>query len=330
MQTPPVDSAIHFKNIRHVNDDWDWKSEKPLQLRPFVNKKNFNVQMGIKNIAKTPEEWLLIEDTYLDTINLRKKITSEMENKSLLVDCSPESNFAVKETYEIIVEYFIARFPQYFKCKESQVHNLITGGTFPRSATTSSIQLMRSLVGLMEEDFLLLLKDESSGEYILRASITGFPAGFDPSVNLNKTISQIHKPVPQYVPRLKHPMSNFFEKLNPKDLWVRSNWSIQTHDDLYTTTNHARGGDLLKPLTMDEIDFDNACFLRVERQCFLRLPKSNGNLMTVRTYLTLIKQVKAEGFGDELIRSIDSLPDEIAFYKKRGEWGDAVKEYLSI
>lgn len=322
-------SVVDASKITPVDPSWTWEKQKPLKLRPFVNKKNFNVQMGIKNIASTPEDWLLIEDTYADTVRLRKEI-ARLHNTVLLEESHDNTIRAVKEMYEIMVGYYLSRYPQYFKLEQNKVINLITGDLFPRkSLSESPRQLMTHILGLIEEDFLLLLKDEEDGEYILRASITGFPAGFDPSANMNRTVSQIHTPVPQYKPRLKSPMANFFKKLNPKDLWVRTNWSVQTHNNLFAIDgNHSRDGDDVKPLTADDVDFDNGCFLRVERQCFLRLPESNANLMTVRTYLTPIKEVKAEGHALELIRGIDSLPPEIGFYKKRGEWGEAVKEYL--
>lgn len=56
--------------------------------------------------------------------------------------------------------------------------------------------------------------------------------------------------------------------------------------------------------------------LRCERQVFIRLPKTKLIVMTIRTYLTPIDKIKQEGNAKELIRGIDSLPEDLAFYKK--------------
>jgi len=53
-------------------------------------------------------------------------------------------------------------------------------------------------------------------------------------------------------------------------------------------------------------------------------------MATKNEILTLLKTIKQEGLGKELSRAIDGLPDDLAFYKKRNSWGEAVKEYLAI
>mgnify|MGYP004710474113 CR=1 FL=1 len=47
-----------------------------------------------------------------------------------------------------------------------------------------------------------------------------------------------------------------------------------------------------------------------------------------RTYLTPLKQIKAEGLGFELAEAIDGLPEDLAWYKRRAAWGAATKMYL--
>ncbi|ODV78405.1 uncharacterized protein CANTADRAFT_53529 [Suhomyces tanzawaensis NRRL Y-17324] len=331
----PSPAAIAADKISPVDPLWKWDLAPPFPIRPFVNKRNFNISMGIRNLSKTPEEWLLIEDTYLEQTRLRKKYSKEYPDKTTLAYNNSITTLAIREFYDIVINFLLKRYPQYFVAtKLGGVQNAISGESFPRSSNNQSPQdLVKYLAYLIEEDFLILIKDEPTNpeaEYILRASVTGFPAGFDPSVNHNQPISFIHEPVPQYENRLKSLMHNFFNKLQPKDLWVRHNWSIQTHKSYFSLgSNHGREGEIIKELEFSEIDFENACFLRVERQCLTRLPRLRADIMTVRTYLTPLAKVKEEGLGPELIKAIDLLPDYLAFYKKRGAWGKAVKQYLS-
>ncbi|CUM63005.1 uncharacterized protein PRCAT00000566001 [Priceomyces carsonii] len=321
--------------IAAIGDDFNWKETSPRPIRPFVNKKNFNVSMGISNLAKTPEDWLLIENTYVEQTKARKEYTTKFPGNTTHVYDNEISKLALCEFYEKVVEYLLQRYPQYFQSENGLVTNLINGEEFPlKPYDIAPRTLLKYLAANIEEDFLILIKDNPSNEeeeYILRASVTGFPAGFDPSKHFNKPISFIHGPVPQYESRLKLSMTRFFNRLEPKDLWVRHNWSIQTHASRFSLhENHAYEGQKIEALAMSDIDFENGCFLRVERQIFTRLPKLRANIMTVRTFLTPISQVKEEGLAEELTRAIDSLPDEIAFYKKRDAWGEAVKQYLRI
>lgn len=317
--------------IKSIDLSFQWEKTKPRPIRPFHGKRNFKVSMGISNLAETPEDWLLIEDTYLKTVELRKSITRQYPKNTVHVHDSVEAGAAMVEFYEKVVNFLVQRYPREFIIKEGKVYNTIVN-EFLLPSTADPKDLALSLAGHIEEDFLLLLKDDPTDldeEYKLRASLTGFPAGFDPKEGHNKPISFIHKPVPQYPSRLKFSMAKFFNRLEPKDLWVRHNWSIQTHTQKFSLShNHASDGEEVKELAYEDIDFENSCFLRVERQILSRLPKLRANFMTVRTFFTPIAQIKEEGYAEELCFAIDSLPDDLAHYKRRGAWGEAVKRYL--
>lgn len=319
--------------IHPIGNDFKWEEYGPRPYRPFAKKKNFQVSMGLINEVERPEDHLLIENTYLENTRLRKETTNKYPENTLFAYDNEITRIALCEFYNLVVKFLTKRYPQYFKIKSRFVENLINGEKFPVEAeTVSSQELLLYLAANIEEDFLILIKDNpqnSDEEYILRASVTGFPAGFDPKENHNKPISFIHKPVPQYKNRLQLSMSKFFNRLESKDLWGRFNWSIQTHKSKFSlNNNHAYLGEKVVPLKTSEIDFENSCFLRVERQLFTRLPRLRAILMTVRTYLTLVSKVKGEGLAADLCFAIDSLPEDLAFYKRRGSWGEAVKEYL--
>lgn len=319
--------------ISAIDGQFDWKAATPLTIRPFVNKRNFNPSMAIKSIKNTPYDWLLIENTYLNNIELKKSVALDRPDDVIFMNDDPCTKLAVVETYDTIINFLISRYPMYFESVGKQiVKNTITGLKFPRYGKDIAPKSLLSILNKnIEEDFLLLLKDNPNNldkEYKLKASINGFPAGFDPKVGHNQPISFIHSPVPQYPSRLQTSMHKFFNNLQPKDLWVRHNWSIQTNAKKFNLDSlHGREGEKITQLKSHEINFDET-FLRVERQIFTRLPKSRANLMTIRTYLTPISQIKQEGLAPDLIFGIDSLPDDLAFYKRRDAWGEAIKQYL--
>lgn len=320
-------------DVKAVDASFDWESTDPLPIRPFVGKKDFKPNMGIQNLKNTPEEWLLIEDTYKETTAKKRVITEEKLHQTIQVHDTPRAEAAAREYYDVVTNFFLNRYPQYFIKKGGYIYNKINDDYLPADLNSEEpLKLFQILARNMEEDVVVFMKDDPKDEeqeYTLRAGITGFASGFDPSLSHNKVISQIHEVVPQYQSRLRLSMGRFFNRLEPTDLWLRFNWSVQTHDRHFTIDlNHGRIGDEMKKLTVDDIDFEKACFLRCERQILTRMPKLRANIMTVRTYLTPMSKVKQEGLADELCRAIDALPEDLAYYKKRAAWGDAVKQYL--
>ncbi|ODV69160.1 hypothetical protein HYPBUDRAFT_194719 [Hyphopichia burtonii NRRL Y-1933] len=336
-------SKIPFENkggktlVTPVPAEFNWKEATPIAYRPYVGKKNFKVQMGIQNIADQFQNWLLIEDTYLDRVVERKEIIKNHGDKTLYCeDDNPRVALAVREGYNTIMDFMCSRYPQIFTISpldDSKIYNTINGETFPRYASDIAPRtLLKHITENLEEDFLFLLKnnpDDHDEEYIEKAGIFAHPLGFDPSKGFNKPISSIHGPVPDYQSRLKLGMHRFFNRLEPKDLWMRVNWSIQMHPNLFSLKeNHGRPEEVKPPLSMEEVDWDHSSFTRSERQIFSRLPNSRAIIFLVRTYLTPMYQIKSEGLGKDLAFAIDNLPENLAFYKNRHYWGTAVKDYL--
>lgn len=319
--------------IPPIGPQFKWEEQEPIPYRPFAGKKDHKVNMGIRNIANEQENWLLIENTYKKCTGLRKEICNNYQKHTIHANPSPRASGAIREFYEKTMNFMCDRYPQYFYIKDNQIYNAINDVYLPLDASKDTpANLLLQIAANVEEDVVILLKDDPNDheeEYKMRGSINGFPSGFDPMDSFDQPVSVIHGPVPSYATRLKLGMHRFFNRLEPKDMWYRTNWSIQTHKNLFNLhSNHGRPGQTITALKMEEIDFEDGCFLRVERQVFTRMPESRAIIMTIRTYTTPLAQVKAEGHADELIRGIDGLPDELAFYKKRPLWGEAVKEYL--
>lgn len=72
--------------------------------------------------------------------------------------------------------------------------------------------------------------------------------------------------------------------------------------------------------------------MRVELQTLSRLPKTKAILFSFKTHLYTLKEIKAEGLGQQLADAVDGLgrgnaPD-MWTYKGAIRWGKKVKEYL--
>lgn len=321
--------------ITPVEADFVWSEAKPLNWLPFVGKTNFKPSMSVKNMSDNREDLFLVENTHLEGTKRRKENIKTHGKYVCFSNTNARSTMAVREFYLMTLNFLHDRYPMLFDVdKEKDIFvNKISNEVLPYCPDEMDPRnLVELLGGNIEEDFIIMLKDNPDNEeeeYITRASVTGTPAGFDPSLHNNQPVSHIHKPVPQYKERLKSPMARFFNKLKPKDIWVRGNWSFQENNILFKLdSHHGRPGDELKELAVEDLDFENSCYVRAERQVLTRLPKSGAVIMLVRTYLTPVRDVKAQGLGESLANAIDALPEDLAFYKRRQVWGSAVKQYL--
>ncbi|KAI0911052.1 hypothetical protein F4823DRAFT_561405 [Ustulina deusta] len=70
------------------------------------------------------------------------------------------------------------------------------------------------------------------------------------------------------------------------------------------------------------------CFLRVEHQTLTKLPRTSAIIFTVRSYMTSLHQVKAEGDGKALAQAIKSMPEGLGHYKMRQYWGTKILPWL--
>jgi hypothetical protein len=322
-----VDPQDEREKITPVKSDFDWKSTTPRPYRPFKKGPHF-MTMGIQTCS--PNDWLLLENTYETITNLRGDIIDN--NKEHTVLYHPMAQEAVEEVYELCLGYMMDKYPQYFYVDQDPAY-LVNGIKDVKVAVKaksigSCDEIIRTLARNIEEDFLILMLDEDTQQYYLRAGSFAFPSGFDPAIKLNLALKDIHGPVPLYKEKIEKSMDRFFAKMKVGQWVQRYNWSIQTHSQLYAPSlNHAPEGVRLEPLDPKMLNFSKV-YMRCERQILTRLPRTKHLLFTIRTYLTPLSELRKEERCLELAEAIDSLPDNMAHYKKREEWGPAVTAYL--
>lgn len=320
--------------VKSVETNFDWTKEKPRALRPF-KKGPYNLTMNIKNINE--DDWLLIENTYLDVTNKRQEIVEDEDMSRKTVITQPEGIEGVCEFYDIAVDYMMQRYPMYFYEKASEPGYVYNGIRKESIFKTSSQYrgdtqlLIKTLARHLEEDFLIMMKSDKNDEYYFRSGAFVFPSGFDPSKKANLSLKDIHGPVPYYKEKIEKSMDKFFQRFKIGKFVMRVNWTCQAHTHRYAVgLNHAYNNEK-KPevFKAKDLDFEKGVFLRNERQCLTRLPKSKAIVFTIRTYLTPIAQVKREGeTGLDLACAIENLPPVTAIYKTATIWGDAIIDYM--
>lgn len=304
--------------------EFDWKTAQRRQLRPF--KPTYHITMAIQ--ADTPSELITIDEDYLDRVTLRRDLIASHGNK--VHGCVPGGEAAVQELYTyLLTEHLPVRFPSLFKLSSDKLSftNAVTGKTFPTVPTGDADAALRVIGETIEEDVFLLQPSPEGHRSV--AFMCCFPSGFDPSSKLGRTLVEIHAPVPAYE-KIGASMERFFGKLEVGKSVKRTNWSVQTHTELFdSSANHITGDD--KYEADEKVDITKT-FLRIELQTLTRLPKSQAVLFSFKTYLYPVQQIKDEGLGVAFADAIEGLQKGNApgmwTYKSAVRWGKSVCEYL--
>jgi hypothetical protein len=151
-------------------------------------------------------------------MEFKRKIIAE--NGVDAVDCRDGGYGGCAEMLEYLVEYLPQRFPSIFTLSDDKntIQNHITNESFDLSTPLKEHPLY--IAGRLVEDDLNILVEGPDGEYVLKAVLSAFPAGFKIQEKMDKPMSAIHKPVPLYKEKLAFSMNKsvllvpeFWEKL---------------------------------------------------------------------------------------------------------------------
>lgn len=124
------------------------------------------------------------------------------------IDCRQGGYDGCVELLEYLVEYLPRRFPNLFTVSKD-------GNTIKNHATGEVLRISEPyddhhplyLAGRLIEDDLNVLTEGPDGEYVLKAVLSAFPAGFFIQDKMDKPLSVIHQPVPLYREKLAFSMN---------------------------------------------------------------------------------------------------------------------------
>lgn len=326
-----------------TSTDFDWKTQPVTAYRPF--KPVYYMTMGITKTSL--KDYLKMEQSYGAAIDYRTRLSDKETEETCLAAHVPDvsakiekaTKEAVVELYDFVLDYMSKKYPAFFVAAGKTITNMVSNKTYPRQAKYGAdklkenpVQLLHYLCQNTEEDFLMLQYDPTIGEYVMRATTGIGTNGFRNTQKINRKLTDIHGPVPGYVQKLQMSMNRHFHRTQPGEFTQRLTWGIQVRGGLENTytpsgihLDESQNFDTLKP---GEVDVGEEVFFRVERQILTRLAKSKFLVLTIRTYSYPLKELVAEGNAGGLATAIRGWPDDIARYKSRPKWGDAVLGYL--
>ncbi|KAL4879322.1 hypothetical protein BJY04DRAFT_220177 [Aspergillus karnatakaensis] len=320
-QTEP--SSIDVSGIKPLKPDFDWRHQEPTPWRPW-NNGPYHITMGLK--PANVENWIEIDNTYLDKYNLKRKLFHQ--HRSEVLQVLPGCDDGLFEALDLLKETLIRRYPTMFTlANKHTITNLVTGDIWDlsRGAETWKTHHPLEVMSLLRtEDFFLLYSDPETGTTTLKAAGVCFPAGWKIEERIGKTLWGIHAGrVPQYETKLAKSMDRFFMRLKVGGSISRFNYAIDISDTLFHRHSHHNVTELASPLELKDLH------IRVERQVLQRLPKSRALLFTIRTYVTPITEVTKDfEIARALKTSTGSYADDVARYKNKHLWDGLLQGHL--
>ncbi|KAI1608254.1 hypothetical protein EDD37DRAFT_654253 [Exophiala viscosa] len=308
-------TQLDFTNVGPYKPNFQYEDEEPISWyeKDFISDRVYSITMAIEKLAFN--DWIVFDKNYKKRMDLKAKVLEEAGSDA--IDCREGGYDGCVEMLECLVNYLPRRFPTIFtlSADKSVINNRVTGESFNVSPPYVKHHPLY-IAGRLVEDDLNILVEGPSGEYVLKAVLSAFPAGFHVRDKMDKTLTEIHQTVP-----------TFFKSVDPSKMVVRVNWAINDHEELFLTEGaHLYENDVGE--ADESIDIEQVQ-LRVERQVLRRLPRTKAICFVTKTYLyRLVDIAEIPGFATRLGGLLHKLPEKFAFYKRKPVWGKVVLAYL--
>ncbi|KAL2849226.1 hypothetical protein BJY01DRAFT_147019 [Aspergillus pseudoustus] len=287
--------------------DFDIEKALPRPYRPF--RWNYHQTMSLTKLE--PDWWLELENTYKERIAQRKELF--VKHGSSVLEALPGSELACKELMEMVLQFLCARYPQYFSLVDSRIFkNGILG-------TEQDIRAKPPLEILMDnvpEDFGIMLRDDETGNYFLRAGVICSSMGWNVGTKIGLQLHRIHDPIPDYKEKMQFSMDRFFTKMPSDKPIQRGSWGLEIGQPLYMPADDPH--EKVRTFQDPNLKVEDCC-LRVDWQTLRRLPLSGAVVFNFKALFTRITEFRDEPCVPALLKKIMTEGKE-NLMKYKGTW----------
>ncbi|EEP78902.1 conserved hypothetical protein [Uncinocarpus reesii 1704] len=305
--TPPGFSTEEIKSMGNFPDyatlsgiplpeaykEFDIDKALPRPYRPF--RWNYHQTMSLTKMDS--DWWLELENTYRSRIAQRKELHAQY-GKTVL-DKMPGSELACKELMEMVIQFLCARYPQYFCLSDNKRY--FTNGILN---TVEDLHAKDPLVFLMDnvpEDFGIMLRDDKTGYYFLRAGSVCSSLGWNLGTKLGMQLHEIHAPIPDYKEKMQFSMDRYFAKMPTDKPIQRGSWGLEVEQPLFMPPGDPH--ELHRQNQSSNLDI-SSCYLRVDWQTLRRLPLSGAIIFNFKALFTPVSEFRDEPGMPALVAKI--------------------------
>lgn len=257
------------------------------------------------------KDWIEVDENLLAYLAEKRRLFG-LHAERIFVE-EPGTQAAQAEILELLAAHLIDRYPQLYARNGDE----ITVSGWPDKIELGSAQtpLLLRAANLVQEDLVLMRKDEKRGWHLAAASLS-FPSSWTLLEKFGRSMDDIHAPVPDFNAGTRNAdlITRMFDNLRPDRSVYRMNWSLQPGDEMYhPLASHQKGA-----LYTDD-DLSTHCHIRVERQTLRKLPMSGDILFTIRIYLdpvnALKKHPQCRAVAEAFCRQLEALNPAQSNYK---------------
>ena len=214
--------------------------------------------------------WLLVDEAFAGQMAERDRlIASRLQD---VVAQTPQGLPAARELYALVLERL--RTTPGYTVRPGEVLRP-DGVAVPLDPEAP----LRTLGRLVQEDLCLMEAD--GPEHVLTGAALCFPASWTLAQKIGRPLISIHAPIPVYDDGLARRVQRLFDAIRAGQPMWRMNYLI--YDDAELFQPRPEGDRRPRPVRRDVV--------RVERQCLVRLPRTQAVLFAIHTWVVPIAKL---------------------------------------
>lgn len=297
---------------------------------PFTND-SYMYSVNIQPV--TNEALFAVDEHYDDEIKERDRILTA--GKPGRYFAFPHMKIPQWDALEIIMQDLATYYPESFSLIqngdrwtwENKKLNFKDTFTF-LDESTLPCEPFEYISRQVQEDIILL--DQREKDLFLDAGILTFPASWSLDFDAGMRFEEFHGPVPR-----AHEMGvfkkakAFLMRVQIDKPWTRLNWTMTVNRRLDTSLDtYAEWGKDRNTVTL--ANCGEKVHLRVEVQRFIRLPRSNGLMFPIHTYMISLEELLTNPVWTRRLHQVlTNLPADLVEYKGLSCYHDTVLTWLS-
>ena len=216
---------------------------------------------GIMPLDRT--DWLLCDEVYAEQMTERAALLATRSADVLAT--LPEAEPAVLELLDEVLSDLPALG---FKIRSD--HILRPDG---QTVALDRTRPLWTIGHLLQADFCVLQKPKEASEHVLTGAVLCFPSSWTLSEKLGKPLMRIHVPVDSYDTHMGARVQRMFDAMRPEQPLWRANVLRYTNPALYQP----------QPEFAPKEKRDGGAYIRSERQCLLKLPRTGAVVFSIHT-----------------------------------------------
>jgi hypothetical protein len=219
------------------------------------------------------------------------------------------------EIRDALADYLTRQHPHLYHRDGARIHIAAGERTVTFDDETPALQ---QAAGLVQDDLAIMRKE--NGDWRLVAAAICFPSTWVLREKFDRTLAEIHVPVPGFAGDMERRVTRIFDNLRAGVPVERFNWSIYNNDTLHHP--------LPSPTTSD------ASFIRVERQTLMKMPRSGDILFTIRVLIDPLTAFRTHPDGASLAQALRgqllAMTEAQLAYKGMSESRDRLVAELAV